>query len=144
MENQNNVNSGQGNHDNRESLNGSEETKKDIQNYNNYDSHSEQIPSQTETVSSNNQQDRSSGINSDYNSRNASQNLENYPSAGNDNYDLVDEDLEDDDIEDDEELDDDDEMDGERHDRSYDSETETGNTNTEFPRREGSEFSNNL
>ena len=142
MENQNNVNSGKGNHDNRESLNGDEESKKDIQNYNNYDSHSEQIPNQTQTVSSNNQQDRSSGINRDYNSRNSSQNLESYPSPGNDNYDEVDEDLEDDDIDDDEELDDDDEMDGNRHDRSYDS--ETGNTTTEFPRRKGSEFSNNL
>ena len=141
MENQNSVHSGKGNHDNRESLNGDEEFREDIQNYNNYDSHSEQIPHQTQTVSSNNQQDRSSGINSDYNSSNGSQNQESYPSPGNDNYDEVDEDLEDDDI-DDEQLDDDEELDGNKHNRSYDS--ETGNTNTEFPRREGSEFSNNL
>ena len=113
-----------------------EESKKDTQNYNNYDSHSEQKPHQTETVNSDNQQDRSSGMNSDSNSKNGNQNLENYPSEGNDDHDEIDED---DDFEDDE-MEEDDDMDEDKQNRSYDSESERRKRSPEFPKSENSSF----
>ena len=149
MENQKNAYSGQQNgHDNRESLNGNDETRKDTQNYNNYDSHSEEKPTQTETVSSENHQDRTSGMNSDTNSKNGNQNLENYPSSGNDEFDESEEDLEydsdnDDDLEDDDNLDED-EMEEDKENHSYDSEFERRKRNPEFPKSENSEFPSNL